>query len=334
MKSTSAKKTFVGGVLWSAHNSRPTGIPLLGGRMIPINQAYFYNLSTKLHPLVNLQASDKLTEIAPILYDAQGRLDSFLRNQDIPVHTCLNSGGELARNLQGIVGRIADNEELGIYGAYVLKDSLSRFETILTAELDEKAVYYVSQKGGYDTATLIENGEAFLPIEIRLDMTDESLLDFKQGCRCLAFELPTAAGFHFLRTTESVVRDYYDAMTDYRERPTFRDNQPAAMGTFIAEAERHGNCDPKVIGTLRQLNTLHRHSLIHPEDVLSMTQAIILFGMVISAIAAMISEMQAKEEEDIAASSEVSAIASPVPAPPVSVEPQDNETGDEPEIIR
>jgi hypothetical protein len=260
--------------------------------MIPINPGFFYSLGEALHPLKGLEAGLESKDVMPALYGSESYLSTLLGNTDIPIRTARNYGQKLLATIRRVKDAVEARGPLDWHEAYTIDSELDKFTTVLLAELQVSDVYYVSQKGGYDTVSLIEHGENFLPLEIRIELTFESLEDFKQGCRCLAFELATAAGFHFIRTTEAVLHSYYDVMTNGRARPTFKDGQPAAMGSFIYHVEQHGSCNPKTISTLRQLNKLHRNSLVHPEDVLTMTQAIILFGMIISAIAAMVDEMK------------------------------------------
>ena len=279
--------------------------------MIPINVGFYYSLGAALSPLSRIEDGMTREDAMPILYTAENYLDVLLRDEEMPLRTALHSGNELLGAIREVKSDLSQVAAVSWYLAYRVTSGLQRFVTVLLAELQIRDAYYVSQKGGYDTSTLIERGENLLPAEVRGELAVESLQDFKQGCRCLAFELPTAAGFHFLRATEAVLHSYYDVMTGGRARPTFgATQQPAPMGTYITEAGQHGTCDPKVINSLRQLKDLHRNTLMHPEDVLTMNEALILLGMVMSVIMAMIGEMQKKRAASAAASTAI------VTAPP------------------
>jgi hypothetical protein len=48
---------------------------------------------------------------------------------------------------------------------------------------------------------------------------------------------------------------------------------------------------PKVIAALKQIASLHRNPLIHPEDSLTVDQAVGLIGICVSAVNQMLAEM-------------------------------------------
>jgi hypothetical protein len=61
------------------------------------------------------------------------------------------------------------------------------------------------QKGIYNTADLIARAELALGDSLAV-IDDGTQKDFSQPGPCLAFDLPTAAAFHFTRAVESVLR--------------------------------------------------------------------------------------------------------------------------------
>jgi hypothetical protein len=114
-------------------------------------------------------------------------------------------------------------------------------------------------------------------------LQEPTKLDIRQAGRCLAFELPTAAGFHIMRATESILRDYYVAHVG--KKPKTRN-----WGKYIADLKT-SSANPKTVAVLDQIRTLHRNPTIHPEVVLSGSEAQTLFGIAQSAITAMIEDM-------------------------------------------
>jgi hypothetical protein len=142
---------------------------------------------------------------------------------------------------------------------------MSAFEAVLQAELGLLPIYLVQQQGGFDMTTLIESGALCFPIEV-VTKVPEAVPDLEQGTRCIAFALPTAAGFHLHRANESVLRRYWDAVTNGASHPGNR-----AMGDFLAEMEKGNIGDVRVRASLRDLKNLHRNPLIHPEHSLEST---------------------------------------------------------------
>jgi len=88
----------------------------------------------------------------------------------------------------------------------------------------------------------------------------EAIPDVKEGARCLAYGLPTAAGFHVFRAVESVLRKYHAHVTEGKAPQNMRN-----MGVYIKSLETSGKGDPKVIAALKQMKDLHRNPVSHPE---------------------------------------------------------------------
>ena len=244
-----------------------------------------------LHPLADISAGQEIDKISSLLYPAQQRLESLLVQQIIPIKVSSQNGWRLHKIITDLLAKVGKKEKLEVVDAFYLTDGLRQFEAVLNAELAQMDTYYVSQKGCYSTYHLILQAEIMFPTTIRDFMTPESIEDIRQGGRCLAFELPTASGFHFLRATESVLHKYYDVISHGEERPKSRN-----MGKYIEALEKVPNVDDKVLSVLRQIKNLHRNPIMHPEAVLDMEEASTLLGIVQSAITTMISVVKRQQK--------------------------------------
>jgi hypothetical protein len=116
---------------------------------------------------------------------------------------------------------------------------------VFGAELAVLPLYGVTRKAGSALPTLIENGAACFPTEIR-SKAPEALPDLEQATRCIAFELFTAAGFHLDRANEAVLRRYWDAVTNGATRPASRN-----MGDYLNELNKLNAGDAKVKAALK-----------------------------------------------------------------------------------
>ena len=112
---------------------------------------------------------------------------------------------------------------------------------------------------------------------------DQAKKDFREAGRCLAFEVPTAAGFPAMRATAHVLRQYYTLFTTH---PADRKE----WATCVNELTKAG-APPKVMQVLDQIRDLHRNPLMHPQDFLSMKDAISLFDIAKSAIGSLAEEI-------------------------------------------
>ncbi len=117
-----------------------------------------------------------------------------------------------------------------------IKRSASAFETVLTNDLPGLDIYQVSPKGIYSTAALIEHAEKAILDGLtavgRAALPQDAIQDFAQAGRCLAFELPTAAGFHTMRSLEAVLRSYWRLV----KKPPTKTKAPE-MAQCINEAQ-------------------------------------------------------------------------------------------------
>jgi len=183
--------------------------------------------------------------------------------------------------------------------AYLLKSKFDTFETVLAAELGTLDAYFVSQKLAYETRVLIEQADKLIPESLRSELPQETTNDLRQAGRCIAFDIPTAAGFHIIRAVESVIRKYYNAVVGNVPKPKMRN-----WGAYIKNLAAAG-ADTRITGFLDHIRENHRNPILHPEETLSAEDSQVLLGTAISTIVQMMLEIrkitQMKEitDEDI-----------------------------------
>lgn len=194
---------------------------------------------------------------------AQSTLDTFLRYAVFNVRTCVHPGEQFLQYLgytRTLIEKMPNrDEQLDWLTIFTLKDRATTFQNVLQAELGTTDLYYVSKKGTHTTVDLITNGALAFPASLATKVP-EAIFDAREACKCLAFEVPTACGFHLHRAVEAVLRKYWDALTNGKKQPGNRtiSDYLRALGPL-----RKGS--PKVKAALRDLNKLHRNPLIHPK---------------------------------------------------------------------
>jgi hypothetical protein len=100
----------------------------------------------------------------------------------------------------------------------------------------------------------------------------------------LAFDLPTATGFHMLRATEAV-------LIEYKTAAGVKKSKTRNWNKYIQDLKAAG-ADQKIVAILDQIRDLHRNPLMHPEVVLTMPEASAIFGICQSAITIMAQDME------------------------------------------
>jgi hypothetical protein len=183
-----------------------------------------------------------------------------------------------------------EDRKLTWHEAYNVRNSLRTFETVLGADLESLSTYFASRKLGYDTRVLIENASDLLPSGLQ-PMPDETIQEFKQLGKCVAFDIPTAAGFHIIRATESVIRKYYEAVIGSPPKPKMRN-----WGTYIKNLN-HSGADKKITGFLDHIRENYRNPVLHPEETLTSEEAQVLLGVCTSAIIMMVNAINKIEAE-------------------------------------
>lgn len=185
--------------------------------MKQINTNALYDLGKYLQQLRDLPTdpSNITADHLGVLYLARWTLKSFLDLKEIPIDISEETGKNLLNMIDGLTEKKSSNQHIEAYEVSSILYLLGQFETVLAAELQKQLTYVVSQISGYSMQLLVNKAEANLQEEAIKSgaIPDNAKKDFREAGRCLAFELPTAAGFHTMRATESVLRKYYKLAT-------------------------------------------------------------------------------------------------------------------------
>jgi len=251
-----------------------------------LNDFKFYELGTRLQPLEEI---DKETPYKTKYYEfwfARSQIKEMLRLFP-ELNICRTAARELMEAITEIVpedwptAAAKDMESKLGYKAFSISTAKQAFEYVLSAELNSLDTYLLTQQGIYNTADLVERAEMAFSESTRSHVTEEAKKDFRQGGRCLAFELPTASGFHAMRATEAVLRQYHRLVMRLPDTTKSPD-----MSQCINELRKAGE-DAKLISILDSIRDLHRNPQMHPEVFLTMDEAMRLFDISKSAINAM-----------------------------------------------
>lgn len=179
-----------------------------------------------------------------------------------------------------------DLRQITQWQAIELQNLYSKFETIFISELQSLAVYMVTRKGGFDVDCMVDAGKVFFSDALVAKVPD-AIFDVEQAMRCIAFEVPTAAGFHLHRAHESVLRIYWDSVTNGKKRP--KENN---MGVYIRELDAADAGRKSVRDHLRSIKDFHRNPLMHPEESLNtIDEAIDLMAAIRCSIGYMLAEI-------------------------------------------
>jgi hypothetical protein len=159
-----------------------------------------------------------------------------------------------------------------------LKRHIREFELLFERESSRVSVFYVPPKGIYDIEGLIERAQNHLPEDVKSRLDAQAIYDIQQAGKCLAYNIPTAAGMHILKAVESLIRKYHAKLTGVTLSPKQR-----SWGTYI-KLLKANNADTQVTEYLTHIKDFYRNPILHPEVTLTPEQAQSLFGAATSAI--------------------------------------------------
>lgn len=183
------------------------------------------------------------------------------------------------------------------YGSIPKK--VDAFRSVFEAECHDVDVYSVGQIAIYKTQALVANGSHVIPEEYRKDMSPEAIKEFDDAGRCLAFDLPTACGFHALRGTELVMDYYLKSFGVTRNMKSWNDFIQAFQ-KLRDNKEAKRKPSEKVSAMLDRMRSLDRNPLMHPREVLDSIGANHLFSLSAITVVEMIKDKRSCTSDTVA----------------------------------
>jgi len=269
--------------------------------MEKINLPFFYQLGWQLNPLSKMKATPP------------NRIDIFIAGMTVrnSILGLLNWAGGLKVCYSGaraLLDAISEMEKwasnLKAPGDWTKEDTsvdwkfqqtidkAKNFETVLSEELLTLSAYCATQKGIYSTSDLIDHAERVFPPSVLEKLSEPVVQEVAHGGRCLAFDIPTAAGFHMLRATEAVLHEYYVAVCKPKSKSKLENWGAYISALYKLTEETTVKADVKdhvkrVLALLQQVKDQDRNVIMHPEVVLTANEAFVLFEITKGAIMAM-----------------------------------------------
>ena len=246
-----------------------------------LNLHFLFEMGQRIGRLSVVRRDVKLHTIAVPLEAAADGLRILLTSAHPPI---VKARPAAERLLGFVIGMLEDterhpNRKISQRCIDIGDRMWSAFSVSLQMELPYLHVYCVSQTLAWDTDILVGNAEAMLPVEILPKIPPETLADWKQAGRCIAFDLHTASGFHTVRATESVIRDYYRHIVG--SLPKIKDRN---WGAYTRGLRKHGGADESILTFIDSIREHHRNPLMHPEHRLTKQEAAVLLSVCVGLI--------------------------------------------------
>ena len=256
--------------------------------MQKISLPWMLQVMSSIDRLHQITAGQTRQEISYLCFDAGQNL-TLIFDESI-YRTYLNISRERASTLKTSLTEMRplnaeDSRQVSELEEWMIKYHSNQFREVFLAELNILPSFLVMEKEGYDIDILIHDGSKLFPPSI-LQKCPESAPDMNEASKALAFELPTACGFHVFRVTEAVLKRYWDHVSSGKDRSKLH-----SIGSYAKELEKQNYGEKKIWEALKQLADLHRNPVIHPEAILDVEEAIETLGIARSVIGAMLRVM-------------------------------------------
>ncbi len=268
-----------------------------------LNLTFFMNLGASLDGLSRFETN--VTTLKGFAGQARDNLQALFAYDMNPMS--LPASYSESTKLIEMLTNLLQQEEDQVDNTWEIWLQASKVQTLLQGELGVQAVYLIWPKRAYDTNRLISAAGSIFSEAVGSWLTKDEQYDIEQAGKCLAFETSTGAGFHLFRAAESVIRRYYQVVVGTLPKPKMRN-----WGTYL-KVLRECGASPKVTYAIEQIKELYRNPVMHPEERLSMDEAISLLGIVETFISTVYVDFNERQSAPVI-SQLASAMAEPRPS--------------------
>lgn len=172
-----------------------------------------------------------------------------------------------------------ESEKLSLAKSVKLKKIMKEIDIVLDAEISGLNAYIVSPKR-IDVQTLLNNVSSLFSPKVFNKLPQIAKTDLEEAGKCIAFELPTAAAFHLLRATESVLREFYLKFIN-------RDRIKNLMwGNIITDLRKRRKSKPyeDLFNHLDHIRKAFRNPTQHPEMIYDIHEVQDLWSICVDSI--------------------------------------------------
>jgi hypothetical protein len=167
---------------------------------------------------------------------------------------------------------------------------LTRFETSLDDDLTRLPTYLIERVGAYSVDQLIASADNVFPKKVQKKLPTEVIDDFKSAGACLAYEQPTACGFHVYRAAEGMLRAYCN---HFGASPSGSGRDWGRYIRALRDIDPSATNKPnkRTVELLDTIRAVDRNPLAHPELSLDNDGALMAFDLCKNAISLMVADI-------------------------------------------
>jgi hypothetical protein len=256
--------------------------------MKKVDLLYYFNLAQSLGALRRVLFTDQLKAgtVYQLLKELRTHLEQFSSKAE-GFNTCRHTVKAVLTEAERLMREEFRNKE-GIFQFDLvvepwrlldLSKALDAFQAVFTAESTDQEIYSVEQVSIYKMDALASKSSDRFPEEYKHVIPDAALLEFDNAGKCLAFNLPTASGFHALRGVELCILAYLERREVNVDKLKTWHQYCQAIEKLEGLGVHPYKPSLKVAAMVSRMKDLDRNPLMHPQDTLDIGGADQLFNL-------------------------------------------------------
>ena len=260
--------------------------------MLESYPSFYWVVGKFVQPLATIGSDLSKDRQMDLIGRAKAGLEMFLR-QDISCAMLPRSAEKAQKLLEHVMVWVKFFAGMSAQPAApieTLARSIDGLTITMQEEMDRLPMFTVIAKGNLDIHRLVEGASRGYPKSV-LELLDKFIMgEINYAGKCLAFELPTSSGFHILRAVETGMKGYVHAATG--ALPKMNQRNWGEYIRILTDAGAHSD----VIDLLKVLKT-KRNPLMHPQDNLSLDDAIGLLCLCQAGIETLVADIRRRSME-------------------------------------
>ena len=175
-----------------------------------------------------------------------------------------------------------DYQKLGENLSSWIREESTKLETVIFPESAIKKIYVLPNRR-FNSEYLLNSPQKLLKEGTFDKLHEIAKQDIVSACRCILFGEATAAAFHILRATESVLKSYY--LIHKKQNRLVK----PMWGPMLSELKAKTKNRPPdtLLNSLDLIRTAYRNPTQHPEAIYEIDSAQDLFGVCLDVIGKM-----------------------------------------------
>lgn len=199
------------------------------------------------------------------------------------------------QNLRDQLVALAPDSGLTEADAEKLRGTTLMLRETLYAEASNRTLYEVTGKR-FDTKALLSDLPSLMRAGTYFELPKLAAIDLHEAALCIAFDRPTAAAFHTLRSTEGVLRHYYSCVV--RSKRIRKPWLWKSMLDDMSAPKRRRRPPSVLVGHLDTIREHFRNPTQHPDKIYDTEEAQDLFAQCLAVIERMVSDQHWETPED------------------------------------